>query len=53
VDRFNNEWLKPKGQVIGEFHWDVQLSPIGQQQLGWASRTGKHINVSQGGCIVH
>ena len=53
VDRFNNEWLKPKGQVIGEFHWDVQLSPIGQQQLGWASRTGKHINVSQDGRIVH
>ncbi|MBM3242546.1 hypothetical protein FJZ31_40315 [Candidatus Poribacteria bacterium] len=53
IDRFNKEWLKPRGQIVGEFHWDVQLSPVGQQQLGWASRTGKYINVSQDGRIVH
>ena len=53
VDRFNNEWGKPKGHIIGAFHRDVQLSPTGQRQLGWASRTGKHINVSQDGRIVH
>ena len=53
VDRFNNEWIRPRGHIVGERHWDVQLSPIGHQQLGWASRSGSHINVSEDGRILH
>jgi len=53
VDRFGNEWIKPRGYIVGEWHWDVQLSITGRQQLGWASREGKHINVSKDGRIVH
>jgi filamentous hemagglutinin len=32
---------------MGEpFEWDIQLSNKGKKQLGWASKSGKHINVS-------
>jgi filamentous hemagglutinin len=53
IDRFDNEWIRPRGYIVGERHWDVQLSSIGRQQLGWASRTGGYINVSEDGRIVH
>jgi hypothetical protein len=35
------------------FEWDIQLSAIGRKKLGWASRDGKHINVSLKGRITH
>jgi hypothetical protein len=53
VDRFGNVWRRPRGQIIGERHWDVQLSHIGRRHFGWASRSGNHINVSPDGRIVH
>jgi hypothetical protein len=53
VDRFGNVWVRPRGQIVGEAHWDVQLSAVGKKQLGWASRSGSHINVSVDGRIVH
>jgi RHS repeat-associated protein len=53
IDRFGNVWRRPRGQIVGEAHWDVQLSPTGRNQLGWASRTGEHLNVSRDGRIVH
>jgi RHS repeat-associated protein len=43
VDKFGNVWKKPKGSIIGERHWDVQLSEIGKQRMGWLSNSGKHI----------
>ena len=52
-DRFGNIWRRPRGQIVGERHWDVQLSPTGKKQLGWASQSGNHINVSDDGRIVH
>ncbi|WP_392564985.1 polymorphic toxin type 17 domain-containing protein [Orbus wheelerorum] len=36
-----------------EFEWDVQLSKLGEKQFGWASRAGKHLNVSLDGEITH
>jgi RHS repeat-associated protein len=53
VDRFGNVWRRPRGQIVGEPHWDVQLSRTGRQDLGWASRSGNHVNVSLDGRIVH
>lgn len=54
VDKFGNEWIKGPSRTPGEpFEWDVQLSPLGQKQLGWASRDGQHINVSLKGRITH
>jgi len=53
VDRFGNVWRRPRGQVVGEPHWDVQLSKTGKKHFGWASRSGNHINVSLDGRIVH
>ena len=41
---------RTKGQ---EFEWDVQLSKTGREQLGWASRDGKHLNISIDGKITH
>ena len=53
VDRFGNVWRRPRGQIVREPHWDVQLSRTGRQDLGWASRSGNHVNVSLDGRIVH
>lgn len=53
IDRFGNIWRRPRGQIVGERHWDVQLSPTGRTQLGWASQSGNHINVSNDGRILH
>lgn len=53
-DRFGNEWVKGPSRTPGEpFEWDVQLSELGKIHLGWASRDGKHINVSLKGEITH
>lgn len=48
LDRFGNEWVWAR-----EGHWDVQLSPAGKSQLGWASPSGNHVNVSTDGRILH
>jgi hypothetical protein len=54
IDRFGNEWTKGPSRTPGQaFEWDVQLSPQGKSQLGWASRDGKHLNVSLDGRITH
>ncbi|CAI1124917.1 DUF637 domain-containing protein [Serratia ficaria] len=54
MDKFGNEWTKGPSRTKGqEFEWDVQLSPTGKAQLGWASRDGKHLNVSLDGRITH
>ena len=54
IDKFFNEWVKGPSRTAGqEFEWDVQLSKIGKKQLGWASRDGKHLNVSLDGKITH
>jgi filamentous hemagglutinin len=54
LDKFNNEWTKGPSRTLGEvFEWDVQLSPVGKNKLGWASRDGKHLNVSLKGRITH
>ncbi|WP_368922099.1 DUF637 domain-containing protein [Serratia marcescens] len=54
IDKFGNEWTKGPSRTKGqEFEWDVQLSPTGKAQLGWASRDGKHLNVSLDGKITH
>jgi hypothetical protein len=53
-DRFGNEWTKGPSRTPGEpFEWDVQLSDLGRLRLGWASRDGKHINVSLKGRLTH
>jgi filamentous hemagglutinin len=49
IDRFGNEWVWD--QVKGE--WDVQLSHTGKAQLGWASPSGDHVNVSPRGKFTH
>ena len=54
LDKFKNEWVKGPSRTVGqEFEWDVQLSKLGAKQLGWASRDGKHLNVSLDGKITH
>ncbi|WP_392562170.1 polymorphic toxin type 17 domain-containing protein [Orbus sturtevantii] len=54
LDKFLNEWVKGPSRTVGqEFEWDVQLSKLGEKQLGWASRDGKHLNVSLDGKITH
>uniref|UniRef100_UPI0036DE2CA3 DUF637 domain-containing protein n=1 Tax=Photorhabdus sp. RM322S TaxID=3342825 RepID=UPI0036DE2CA3 len=54
IDKFGNEWTKGPSRTQGQpFEWDVQLSPQGKIQLGWASRDGKHLNVSLDGRITH
>ncbi len=53
VDKFGNVWKKPSGNIVGEMHWDVQLSAKGKQQLGWLSNSGNHVNVSIDGRVVH
>jgi len=54
LDKFKNEWIKGPSRTAGQpFEWDVQLSSLGKEKLGWASRDGKHINVSLDGKITH
>uniref|UniRef100_UPI0036DCB42C polymorphic toxin type 17 domain-containing protein n=1 Tax=Photorhabdus sp. RM322S TaxID=3342825 RepID=UPI0036DCB42C len=54
IDKFGNEWTKGPSRTQGQpFEWDVQLSSQGKTQLGWASRDGKHLNVSLDGKITH
>jgi RHS repeat-associated protein len=54
IDRFGNEWVRGPSRTAGEpFEWDVQLSRQGQQQLGWLSRDGQHVNVSLKGHVTH
>ncbi|MGV7960592.1 DUF637 domain-containing protein [Photorhabdus tasmaniensis] len=54
IDKFGNEWTKGPSRTQGQpFEWDVQLSSQGKAQLGWASRDGKHLNVSLDGRITH
>ena len=54
LDKFGNEWTKgPSRTKSQEFEWDVQLSKTGREQLGWASRDGKHLNISIDGKITH
>ncbi len=53
-DKFGNVWTKGSSRTTGEFfEWDVQLSDLGRKKLGWASRDGKHLNVSLKGRITH
>jgi len=53
-DKFGNVWVKGPSRTHGEtFEWDVQLSEKGKLQLGWASRDGKHLNVSLKGHMRH
>ncbi len=54
IDKFENEWIKGPSRTPGQpFEWDVQLSPLGRKQLGWATRDGSHLNVSLDGRITH
>ena len=54
LDKFGNKWLKGPSRTINEpFEWDVRLSNQGKEQLGWASKSGNHINVSLKGRITH
>ncbi len=54
LDRFGNEWTKGPSRTPGQaFEWDVQLSPTGRLQIGWATRDGSHANVSLDGKITH
>jgi len=54
LDRFGNEWVKGPSRTAREpAEWDVQLSQTGKSQLGWASREGRHLNVSLKGEITH
>ncbi len=54
TDKFGNIWQAGRSITAGEnIEWDVQLFRQGIQQLGWASRSGKHINVSLKGIITH
>jgi len=54
LDKFGNEWVSGPSRTRDQpFEWDVQLSSLGKAKLGWASRDGKHINVSLDGKITH
>lgn len=54
LDKFGNEWVKGPSRTPGEpFEWDVQLSKMGQSQVGRASRDKKHLNISLGGKVTH
>lgn len=54
IDKFGNVWTKGPSRTNGQaFEWDVQFSKIGNNQLGWASRDGSHLNVSLDGRITH
>ena len=56
--RYNPNALLPKSinnTYVDKFkkEWDFQLSKLGTKSLGWASRDGKHLNVSLNGKITH
>jgi RHS repeat-associated protein len=54
IDRFGNEWVVGPSRTPGQpFEWDVQLSSTGQEQIGWLSRDGAHVNVSPLGEVTH
>ncbi len=54
VDRLGNVWVEGRSITPGEnIEWDVQLSKRGKKMLGWASKSGKHINISLKGKITH
>jgi RHS repeat-associated protein len=54
IDRFGNEWLKGPSRTPGQpFEWDVQLGKNTTNGVRWASRDGKHLNVSLGGEVTH
>jgi RHS repeat-associated protein len=54
IDRFGNIWEKGPSRTAGEpFEWDVILSRKGLASIGWLSRDGKHVNVSQEGWVTH
>lgn len=54
LDNFGNEWTKGPSRTPGQaFEWDIQLSHSGRKQLGWASRDGRHVNVSLDGKLTH
>lgn len=47
LDKFGNEWVKGPSRTAGQaFEWDVQLSPKGKAQPGWATREGSYLNIS-------
>lgn len=54
LDRFGNEWVVGPSRTPGQpFEWDVQLSRTGQNQIGWLSTDGSHVNVSPLGEVTH
>ncbi|WP_424407495.1 polymorphic toxin type 17 domain-containing protein [Pasteurella sp. PK-2025] len=54
IDKFGNVWTKGPPRTAGEaFEWDVQLSKIGKENIGWLTRDGSHANVSLLGRITH
>ena len=54
VDKFGNIWRRGPSRTKGQpFEWDVQLSDRGKAKLGWASKSGNHVNVSLDGRITH
>ena len=54
IDKFGNVWGKGPSRTLNEaFEWDVQLSRVGKNMLGWASRDGRRLNVSLLGHITH
>ena len=49
-DKFGNEWVKGPSRTAGRaFEWDVQRSPKGKVQPGWATIDGSHLNISLDG----
>lgn len=54
IDKFGNRWVRPKGQLDGERHWDVQLSKTGMNNFDWLLKRNKtHLNVTRDGRIPH
>lgn len=54
LNKFGNEWVKGPSRTAGQaFEWDVQLSPKGKAQLGWATRDGSRLNISLDGGVTH
>jgi hypothetical protein len=54
IDRFGNEWTRGPSRTAGQaFEWDVQLGNNATNGVKWASRDGKHLNVSLDGEVTH
>ena len=54
IDKFGNIWTKGPSRTVGQpFEWDVQLSRIGKNKMGWLSRDGSHLNISLEGEVTH